>query len=259
MGDFDNLMKLERQRLIRKQVKTNGRVTVPELSQRFNVSEATIRRDLDDLTEQGWVRRTHGGAMNNERVSREQPMVIRAGEHQAEKERIGQAATNLIRENETIFLGSGSTALEIARHLPPDLTLTVITNSLPIVNALTDYENIELIVIGGMLRTSEYSMVGHIAEQAIKEFRADRVFIGMHAIDIRHGFTNDFLPEVMTDRAILEIGLQVVIVSDSSKFGRISSVLVAPVESADLIITDDNLLEEIVEEIRSLEVDVLLV
>jgi DeoR/GlpR family transcriptional regulator of sugar metabolism len=232
---------------------------VPELSKRFNVSGATIRRDLDELTGQGWVRRTHGGAMNNERVSREQPMVIRAGEHQAEKERIGQAAAKMVRENETIFLGSGSTALEIARRLPPDLSLIVITNSLPIVNALTDYEHIELIVIGGMLRTSEYSMVGHIAEQAIKEFRADRVFIGMHAIDIRHGFTNDFLPEVMTDRAILEIALQVVIVSDSSKFERISSVLVAPIDVADLIITDHKLPAEIVDEFQTLGIDVLLV
>jgi len=130
------------------------------------------------------------------------------------------------------------------------LKLTVITNSLPVVNALTEYENIELIVIGGMLRTSEYSMVGHIAEHAIKEFRADRVFIGMHAIDVRHGFTNDFLPEVMTDRAILEIALQIVIVSDSSKFGRTSSVLVAPITAADLIITDVNLESEMIEEIQ---------
>jgi DeoR/GlpR family transcriptional regulator of sugar metabolism len=259
MSDFEHLMKLERQSFIRKLVKTNGRVTVLELSKQFNVSDATIRRDLDELTDQGWIRRTHGGAMNSERVSREQPMVIRAREHQAEKERIGQAAAQLIRENETIFLGSGSTALEIARHLPPDLTLTVITNSLPVVNTLADYETIELIVIGGMLRISEYSMVGHIAEQAIKEIRADRVFIGMHAIDLQHGFTNDFLPEVMTDRAILEIALQVVIVSDSSKFGRISSVLVAPIDVADLLITDHNLPAETVEEIQTLGIDVLLV
>jgi DeoR/GlpR family transcriptional regulator of sugar metabolism len=147
--------------------------------------------------------------------------------------------------------------LEIARHLPQDIHLTVITNSLPVVNELASRPNIEMIVIGGMLRQSELSMVGHIAEQAVREFRADKVFMGMRAIDARHGFTNDYLPETMTDRAILDIAPQVIVVADHRKFGRVSSVLVGPVTVANTIITDQKTQTETIMELKELGVDVI--
>ncbi len=258
MSDNDSLLKLERQSLIRKLVKTQGRVTVPELSHQFSVSDATIRRDLDELMSQGWVRRTHGGAVNIERVAREQPMLQRVGKHQAEKKRIGYAAAQLVEKNETIFLGSGTTALEVARHLTVDIPLTVLTNSLLVVSELSDHQNIELVVFGGMLRKSELSMFGHIAERAAKEFRADRVIMGMYSIDIQHGFTNDYLPEVTTDRTFLGIAPQVVIVADSSKFGRVSSVLVAPVTAANIMVTDKSAPPDVVDDLRDLGIEVIL-
>jgi len=114
-------------------------------------------------------------------------------------------------------------------------------------------------VIGGMLRKSELSMVGHIAEQAVREFRADRVFMGMRAIDASHGFTNDYLPETMTDRAILNIAPQIIIVADHTKFGRLSSVLVAPVTAAHVIITDKETPQEIVSELEELGLEIRVV
>jgi DeoR/GlpR family transcriptional regulator of sugar metabolism len=239
MNTIDAPMKLERQKFIRQTVEENNRVTVPELSERFGVSEATIRRDLEELSSQGLIRRTHGGAVRVEPAAEESPMLQRISEQHAEKQRIGRYAASLIQEGETIFLGSGTTVLEIANHIPVDKRLTVITNSLPVVNQLARHPKVELIVIGGMLRQSELSMVGHVAEEAIKEFRADKVFMGMHAIDAHHGFTNDYLPEVRTDRAILEISSNVIVVADHSKFGLLSSNLVAPVTAAMTIITDD--------------------
>jgi DeoR/GlpR family transcriptional regulator of sugar metabolism len=186
-------------------------------------------------------------------------MMQRIGVKSEEKERIGKAAAGLIQDNETIFLGSGTTILEIARNLPADINLTVITNSVPVVNELANHPGIELIVIGGMLRQSELSMVGHVAEQAVREFRADRVFLGMHAIDINSGFTSDFLPEIMTDRAIMSIGRQIVILADHSKFGRISSVLVAPVNSVNLVVTDRDTPSDCVERLKELGVHVMVV
>jgi DeoR family transcriptional regulator of aga operon len=180
-------------------------------------------------------------------------------DQQEEKLRIGKSASRLINDGETIFLGSGTTVLELARSLPDNISLTVITNSLPVVNQLSNHPGIELIVIGGMLRPSEFSMVGHITEHAVREFRADRVFMGMHAVDVRHGFTNDYLPETMTDRAILSIAPQIIVLADHSKFGRVSSVFVAPVTAADIIFTGREVSADAVEELRELGIDVRLV
>lgn len=256
MTDDGNLLKIERQETIHGLIDERGKVTVAELSGRFAVSEATIRRDLEELDELGILRRIHGGAVRTERAVREPPMMQRTRTQQAEKSSIGQAAVQLIGNDETIFLGSGTTVLEIARHIPEHLHLTVITNSLPVVNELANRPQIEMIVIGGMLRQSELSMVGHTAEKDIAEFRADHVFMGMRAIDPARGFTNDFLPEVMTDRAILSIAPQVVVVADHTKFGRVSSVLLAPVTKASLILTDRATPGEIVAQLRELGVPV---
>ncbi len=255
----DNLLKAERHNQIRALVNNQGRVTVQELSVQFGVSEATVRRDLEELDGLGQLRRTHGGAVQADKTSKEPPMMQRIGEQPNEKERIGKGAAKLIQNNETVFLGSGTTVIEIARNLPSEINLTVITNSLPVVNELANHPGIELIVIGGMLRQSELSMVGHVAEQSVREFRADRIFLGMHAIDADSGFTSDFLPEVMTDRAIMSIGRQVVIVADHSKFERISSVLVAPVSAANVIVTDSDTSPDCVERLMELGIHVMVV
>jgi DeoR/GlpR family transcriptional regulator of sugar metabolism len=252
-------LKAERHIHIRKLVEKKGRVTVTELSNQFEVSEATIRRDLEELDGQGWIQRTHGGAVHIERAAKEPPIMQRIPEGYAEKQRIGQAAARLVSDGETIFLGSGTTVLEIARHLPRELRLTVITNSLPVVNELANCPNIEMVVIGGMLRQSELSMVGHIAEQAVREFRADKVFMGMRAIDARHGFTNDYLPETMTDRALMTIAPRVIVVADHRKFGRVSSVLVSPVTVAHTVITDKETSLECVAELRDLGIEIMQV
>lgn len=259
MNNNENLLKIERQNQIRKMVEESGRVAVPELGDLFAVSEATIRRDLEELDGEGWVRRTHGGAVKTERALKEPPIMQRIVLQEAEKKRIGKAAASLIKDGETIFLGSGTTVHEVARNIPKNLQLTVITNSLPVANELAVSSNIELIVIGGMLRQTELSLVGYIAAQTIQEFRADRAFMGMRAIDVHHGFTNDYLPETTTDRAILTIAPQIIIVADHTKFGRVSSVLVGSVKIANEIITDTETDEEYVNEIREMGIKVRLV
>ena len=232
------LLKPERHFKIRNMLEFEGRATVFELSEKFNVSEATIRRDLEEMDRKGLLRRAHGGALKIDPSVKELPILQRVTTQQVEKHAIGAAAAQLLKEHETVFFSSGSTVLEIARCIPEGFHLTVITNSLPVIIELASRTSIELIVIGGMLRQSERSMIGHIAEQGIRELRADRVFIGMRAIDPVHGFTNDYLPEILADRAILSIASQVIVVADHTKFGRVSPVFVAPVTAADLIITD---------------------
>lgn len=252
-------MKSARQTKIRQLVETNGHVTVNELNLLLEVSEATIRRDLEDLDQSGWVRRTHGGAVRVTRAGKEQPILQRQGKYQTEKQLIGQRAAAMVKRGQTIFLGSGTTVFEVARNIRNVPDLTVITNALNVVNELAECDNVELIVIGGMFRQSELSMVGFIAEQDIREFRAHKVIIGMRGIDPQHGFTSDYLPEAVTDRTILSIAPRNIVVADHSKLGRVSTVFLAPITAAHVLITDQAAPPEIVSEMEDLGLEVQLV
>ena len=252
------LLKPERQFKIHTMLESGGRATVFELSEKLNVSEATIRRDLEEMDSKGLLQRTHGGALKMALTVKEPPILQRVTSQQMEKRAIGTAAVQLLKEHETIFLSSGSTVLEIARCISEGFHLTVITNSLPVITELASRTSIELIVIGGTLRQSQQSM--HWTHCRTGDSSgADRVFIGMRAIDPVHGFTNDYLPEILADRAILSIASQVIVVADHTKFGRISPVYVAPVTAADLIITDLQTEPGILDELQEAGVQILKV
>lgn len=251
------MLKSARQSFIRRLVEEKGQISVAQLNQILEVSEATIRRDLEQLAAQGWVRRTHGGAVRVEPAPVEPPIKQRLAKNAKEKQSIGRLAASLIRDGETVFLGSGSTVQAMVPHLLQLSNLTIITNSLPIINQIAR-NNTELIVIGGMFRASEQSMVGHVAEQAVREFRADHTFMGIHGIDFERGLTSDFLPEAVTDRAILGIAPHCVIVADYSKFNRVSSVFLAPVAAANTVVTDDKTPSSTISELRNAGIEVLV-
>jgi DeoR/GlpR family transcriptional regulator of sugar metabolism len=227
----------ERQNLIAGWIADNRRITVPEICEQFSVSEATARRDLELLAEQGRIQRVHGGAIAVVQAPPESPILDRQDEQADSKRRIAQSAARLVKDGDTVFLGSGTTVLNVARALREHKNLTVITNSLPVLNALSSTSH-TLIFLGGMFRHSEQSFIGHITEQALAEVRADKVIIGTRAISLEQGLTSDYMPETMTDRAILRAGREVIIVADHSKFGRVSTVMLAPIESIHTIVTD---------------------
>jgi DeoR family transcriptional regulator of aga operon len=227
----------ERQLQIVDLIAQKQRITVSEIASLFGVSEATARRDLESLADRHLVQRVHGGAITTPSAPRELPLPTRANEQREEKMAIARFAASLIQDGETIFLGSGTTVHYLAEQLH-ERHLTVITNSLPVINTLAGEPHISLIVLGGSFRPEELSFIGHITEQALVEVRADRVFMGIRAIDLQHGLTNDYLPETLTDRAILRIGKQVVILADHTKMGRIAGAFVAPLDAIHLLITD---------------------
>jgi len=234
----NTLSGLERQNHILQMVVRKQRITIGEVCETFAVSEATARRDLETLASQGKVQRVHGGAIPLMEAPPELPILQRQEEQAVEKQRIGGAAAALVQDGETVFLGSGTTVLEAARALRTRGGLTIITNSLPVVNALAGAKDITLVCLGGMLRDSELSFIGHITEQALAEIRADKVIIGTRAISLEQGLTNDYLPETLTDRAILKAGREVIVAADHTKFGRVATALLAPVASVHTIVTD---------------------
>jgi len=227
----------DRQQQIAQLVERQQRISVADLCELFTISEATARRDLEALALQGKLERVHGGAIAIRNAPPESPILEREGEEDEAKRQIGLAASELIKDGETIFLGSGTTILELARILRTRKGLTLITNSLPVLNVLSGTEN-TIVCLGGMLRPTELSFIGYITEQALAEVRADKVFIGARAISLEHGLTNDYLPETLTDRAILRAGQEVIVLADHTKFGRVAPAMLAPVESVNTIITD---------------------
>lgn len=248
----------ERQKQILSLLSQQGRLSVAEIVTQFSISEATARRDLETLASQGKAQRVHGGVIAIEQAPPELPILERENEQMDEKTRIGRAAASLVGNNETVFLGSGTTVLEIARNLRDHKNLTVITNSLPVLNILAGMKEITVISLGGMLRDSELSFIGHITEQSLVEVRADRVFMGTRGVSLEYGLTNDYLQETLTDRAIMKSGREVIIVADHTKVNRVSTVLLAPLNSMHTFVTDSNTDKKFVDALKRQGIKVVM-
>jgi len=255
MSDF--VPTVERQKQILSWLTQQGRLSVAEIVAQFSISQATARRDLDSLASQGKVQRVHGGVIAAQ-APPELPILERESEQIGEKSRIGRAAAALVADNETLFLGSGTTVLEVARSLRDHKNLTVITNSLPVLNMLAGIKEITVISLGGVLRDSELSFIGHITEQALIEVRADKVFMGTRGVSLEHGLTNDYLQETLTDRAIIKSGREVIIVADHTKVNRVSTVLLAPLNSIHTFVTDSGVDKKFVQAFKQRGIKVVI-
>ncbi len=248
----------ERQKQILSLLSRQGRLSVTEIVEQFSISEATARRDLESLASQGKAQRVHGGVIAVEQAPPELPILQREGEQADEKSLIGKAAAELIVDGETIFLGSGTTVLESAKYLRERKNLTVITNSLPVLNALVGIKEITVVSLGGQLRESELSFIGHITEQALAEVRVDKVIMGARGLSLEHGLTNDYLQETLTDRAILKIGHEVILVADHSKINRVSTALLAPLSSMNTFVTDSQADKKFIQALKKQNIKIVI-
>ena len=253
------LSSVERQQHLLRYIEQQRRVTVNQIVEQFDISLATARRDLETLADQGKVQRVHGGAIAVRQAPPEPPVLQRTSEQASEKVRIGQAAADLIHDGDTVFLGSGTTVLEVARQLRGKRGLTLITNSLLVLNELADAEDMTVIGLGGMLRHSEMSLIGHITELGLSELHADKVILGIRAVDPERGLSNDYLPETITDRTILKIAREVIVVADHTKCGAVATAFVAPITSVHTLITDTQTPAEFVAALKAQGVRVLTV
>lgn len=247
----------ERLQQIEHLIKERQHIRVTELSEYLGVSEPTVRRDLQKLEAMGRVRRAHGGAIAVEQDLAEPPILHRVTAYTEEKRRIGQAVANLVKDGETIFLGSGTTLLEVARHLEGKKNLTVITNALTIANQLVGNEEITLIVTGGVVRHSEFSMIGHIVEQTLRELRADKVIISMRALSLKDGLTNADPLETVTDRVITQFAREVILAVDHTKFEKAATGFVAPITAVHTIVTDNQTPPGILDRLRAMGITII--
>jgi DeoR family transcriptional regulator, aga operon transcriptional repressor len=250
----------ERRRRICDLLRVHGRVTVEELSRRFSTSAVTVRLDLDALESAGALMRTRGGALAR-RENDDLPILIKQTLHHAEKIRIARAAAALIANGETIILDSGTTTAEIARQIRAlNLkALNVITNALNIAMLLADVPGVQLIMPGGLLRRNSNSLSGHIAEGAIGNLRADRLFLGVDGLDPAIGLMTPHVAEAQLNAKMIGISTQVIAVADSSKLMRRNVSVIATLDQLHMLITDSGARPDVVEELRRLGVDVRLV
>jgi DeoR family transcriptional regulator of aga operon/DeoR family fructose operon transcriptional repressor len=243
---------------IKKYIEENEQVEVAEISKLFQVSIATARRDLDQLAEDGDIERVHGGARLARKPPPEPPVRLRRSEQADEKLCIARATADLIQDGETILMAGGTTVSEVAKQLADRKDLTVITNSLLVIEPLANNREIHLVTLGGFFRNSEMLSYGHITEETLGQLYADKVIFGVRAISLERGLTIDYLPELSTDRLMLRKGKEVIVVADYTKFNCESTSLVGPLSSIHKIVTDDKAPAGTVEAIRGMGIEVII-
>ncbi|HEY9100986.1 DeoR/GlpR family DNA-binding transcription regulator [Chitinimonas sp.] len=225
----------ERHQRILAALTEHGRVEVAALARELDVSEDTVRRDLKALTGQGFVQKTHGGAVLLATTQIRYP--ARSAVRPAAKAGLGAAAAALVEPHQTVFIDAGSTTLELARAL--DVTpLRVVTNSLDVANVFSDQAGVELVLSGGEWNPLERHFSGPGALAQIVQYRADLAFLGACAVHPKLGVTANLAPDAQLKAAMIAHAASAVLVVDDSKFGQIAPHSVAPLAAFERLITD---------------------
>jgi DeoR family transcriptional regulator of aga operon len=218
----------------------DGNVHVADLAERLKVSAVTIRADLDFLEAQQALRRTRGGAVPLRPRRFELPIELTRQDYAEEKRRIGRHGAGLVRSGETVIIDVGSTTTQLAKAMPRDLTdVVVVTNALNIALELEEHPGVTVVVTGGTLRPLQHSLVAPFAGVILREINADVAFIGCNGVDPEKGFTNTNLAEAEVKHAMIEAAGRIVFLADHSKLLHVATARVAPLEEADLLITDE--------------------
>lgn len=250
---------VERRKNILHMLAENGQVFVHELSQKFDVSEVTIRNDLDLFESKDLLIRARGGAIKYENnVGIDYGIAEKDKINYNEKQKIGKRAAALIEESETIILDSGTTTMEVAKNMGDIKTLSVITNAFNIVSQLISNQNINIIVPGGSLRKNSHSLVGPLAEKNLMNFYVDKAFIGVDAFDTRVGIYTPNIEEASLNQIMINIAKEVILVVDSSKFNRRSLAFICPINQIDTVVTDDKISKEDLKQLKDSGVKVLI-
>ncbi len=251
---------LEERRLeILDRINQAGRASVAELSQEFGVSEVTIRADLQALAERNLIVRTHGGAIPALRGPYELSLATRRQQQVAEKGRIGAAAAAMIADGDAVFLDSSSTALAIAQNLKNCRDLTVITNGLTIAQELIDAHGVTVVLIGGTLRRETASLIGADGLERLRRFHIQKGFFGAHGISPAEGLTDVSLAEAEVKRPLIAMCRRAIAVLDATKWGRVGLASFAHLQQLHLVITDVRAPADLVAQVRSAGVEVVLV
>ena len=247
----------DRQKTIMECLKRTHRVKVQEMVLLFQVSEMTIRRDFENLEQQGLLRRIHGGAELVSVRSFEPAVSTRLLQQQKEKAAIVKKAMEYIAYDETILIDAGSTTFMLAQQLFPGMDLKVVTNSLDIAGE-TLRRKVNTIMLGGVLLPSTSSGVGLLTQESLRQLSIEKAFMGTSGLTLEHGFSNENLFEVEVKRQMINVSQEVTILADSSKLGRKSLGSFASLGDVNRVITDWKAPAAIVQSLRDNGIEVIV-
>jgi DeoR/GlpR family transcriptional regulator of sugar metabolism len=233
----------QRQERILEQVTLTGGARVSDLVELLGVSDMTIRRDIATLARKGLVARVHGGATAVSGRSADEPgFAAKSGLQTLEKAAIAEAAADLVSPGDSVALSAGTTTYAVAGYLRRVPNLTVVTNSLPVAELLhaSARDDLTVILTGGV-RTPSDALVGPVAVSALRSLHVDWLFLGVHGVDARAGFTSPNLVEAETNRALIASARQVVVTADSTKWGVVGLSSMARLDEVDVLVTDEGL------------------
>lgn len=214
-----------------------GTVSVTQLGERFGVSLATVRRDLQTLEDQRLVSRVHGGAVSRN-VLYELPLRYKETRNQEAKQRIAASIATRVEPGSTVGLTGGTTTTEVARAICEQPDLTIVTNALNIASELAIRSNLKLIVPGGVARSKSYELVGPMAEANLASMNLDLVVIGVDGIDAQAGCTTHQEVEAYANRALIGRAKRAIVAADGSKLGKVAFARICGTEDIDELITD---------------------
>lgn len=238
------MLAIERRRKIISLLEERNSVLVPELSKIFSVTEETVRRDLEKLESDGFLKRTYGGAVINDSMNTELPLKIREVTNIEGKRAIGIKVAEYIKDGHTIILDSSTTALQVAGRIKHKRKITVITNSVEVVSELASASDCKVISTGGTLRESSMSFVGHLTEDSIKNFNVDIAIVCCKGLDKDKGITESNDMEAEVKKAMIQAADKTFLVVDYTKFNKVAFIKMLNIENIDIIFTDKKLIEE---------------
>jgi len=247
-----------RRQQILQQLLERGSLQVVDLVEQFGVSAVTIRTDLRRLRTQGLVARTHGGATLLHPPPPEQPIRERDSVNLPLKEQIGKRAAALVKPGDNIIIDSGSTTVILARHLRRYRDVTVMTNGLNIAWELSSAEGVTVLLTGGVLRKQSLSLQGNQAEASLAAYSFDTLFLGVDGLDLQFGLTTHDEAEAHLSHRMVERARRVVVMTDASKFGRVSLHRIARLEQIHTIITDPGIQPGTREVLEGMGIEVML-
>ena len=248
----------ERHNYILEKLREQQFVKVSEMAEELDVTTVTIRKDLKTLEERNLLFRTHGSAMPINPYVPDMSVQIKGKLKNEEKRKIAIAAAKLIEENDSIIISAGSTNYKFAEQIQPIGHLNVVTSSLPVSILLNDIPEVSVIQLGGNLYKSSMSVRGEYASAAFNDLACSKLFLGVDGIDKEHGITNSNIDEALLSKSMIEASSKIIVLADSSKFGKRGFGKVCGLEGVDIIITDDGITDSMANMLDNLGIRVII-
>lgn len=250
------MLAIERRKEILAKLQQNKRVLVNDLSKTYNVTEETIRRDLEKLEKEGLVKKTYGGAILNESLNVDLPYNIRKKTNVSNKQYIAEILSSIIEDGDHIMMDASSTAVYTAKYIKNKKDITLITNSVEILLDLSDITGWKIISTGGILKEGSLSLVGYQAQKMLQSFHVDKTIISCKGIDIQNGFTDSNEADMQIKNLMLKAANQKILAADSSKFDKTSFIQVSDFNDIDIIVTDTKPNQEWLQKFNSLNIKI---